>query len=494
MNSSSVRNSSRLPAAGLLADQVRWRSAEMVNGGIDQSQLAIADAPKGALPFSFLVMGDTDAGLAGGLVAQQFADGFAQQVMQQVQDSRFLLHTGDVTYPTGSYENYFRGFLQPYRALLKQLPGDPGGIKEKVVFKRALLPVPGNHDYAQLPPTARRWQGLLRFVCDRLRTVGVDWGHYGGEGGEAYAQAFLDDLKRLTPAQMAAHLATHYDACGGFSEGASEGAGSQAASRLSAMRCLNYRPGTFTRLPNRYYRFGYGGVDFFALDSNTWAMNSAEKGFDAEQLDWLVRSLVASWRSPKTVGRIIYLHHSPYTTEQSRWQQPETLWVRRHLRVALDSAMAEIRQCSPAVAVINRPIVDLVLSGHAHCLEHVKTMQTHHADANMDWVVCGGSGVDLRRQRSAGGDILEQLSQGGRSYTDVVAKSQRYVGAQGLGAQGLNGRGRKQSPAYSFLRVAVDPAKRQPFCVMPFAVSRQEKGWQTSALEPLTVGRQAARI
>jgi hypothetical protein len=34
--------------------------------------------------------------------------------------------------------------------------------------------------------------------------------------------------------------------------------------------CLRYQPGNFTRLPNRYYTFRYGGIDFFALDSNTF--------------------------------------------------------------------------------------------------------------------------------------------------------------------------------------------------------------------------------
>src|SRR6185369_12319650 len=32
---------------------------------------------------------------------------------------------------------------------------------------------------------------------------------------------------------------------------------------------LPYLPGRRTRLPNRYYRFRAGSVDFFALDSNT---------------------------------------------------------------------------------------------------------------------------------------------------------------------------------------------------------------------------------
>ena len=34
--------------------------------------------------------------------------------------------------------------------------------------------------------------------------------------------------------------------------------------------CLRYQPGNLTRLPNRYYTFRYGGIDFFALDSNTF--------------------------------------------------------------------------------------------------------------------------------------------------------------------------------------------------------------------------------
>ena len=79
--------------------------------------------------------------------------------------------------------------------------------------------------------------------------------------------------------------------------------------------------------------------------------------------------------------------------------------------------------------------MDLVLGGHAHCFEHVRTLETNHADGEMDWIVCGGSGADVRRQRRAGSDILEQLTRGGRSYTNVVAKSLRYGGIYGRNRQ-----------------------------------------------------------
>jgi len=45
-------------------------------------------------------------------------------------------------------------------------------------------------------------------------------------------------------------------------------------------------------------------------------------------------------------------------------------------------------------------VVDLILNGHAHCLEYLRTGDTGHADSNLNWIVCGGSGFSLRRQRS----------------------------------------------------------------------------------------------
>jgi hypothetical protein len=64
---------------------------------------------------------------------------------------RFLLHTGDVIYLVGSSEYYLQNFIEPYREFL--MGGDqPKRIAyEQMVFKQPILPVPGNHDYYDLP-------------------------------------------------------------------------------------------------------------------------------------------------------------------------------------------------------------------------------------------------------------------------------------------------------------------------------------------------------
>jgi 3',5'-cyclic AMP phosphodiesterase CpdA len=459
-----------LSGAALLSEQVRWGSSK-IDHSIDQTRLAIADAPSNPAAFSFLVVGDTDAGAivktsnakTSSAKTSSFSDVFANELSQALDESCFLLHTGDVTYPVGSYENYLSDFLQPYQALLSHLPTGPCG--GPMVFNRPLLPVPGNHDYANWPANAQTWQSCLRFLCDRLRQLNIDLGHYGGEGGEAYGQIFLDDLAKLSPQQLTKHLATHYSA-------------TAAANDLESKHCLNYRPGQFTRLPNRYYRFRYGGVDFFALDSNTWNSSSEAEGFDQAQLDWLARSLISSWQQPSTIGRIIYLHHSPYTTEETRWQQPETLWVRRHLRSVLDKVALSLKRTMPQQAPFTP--VDLIISGHAHCLEHLRTADTGHADAQTDWIVCGGSGADIRRQRRAGSDLLEKISYQGRCYPSVVAKSQLYAGIHS---------GRHPQRFHSFIRIDVRPTQRQKFTVQPFIVTQSLRDqWQTRALSPLSVG------
>lgn len=456
---------------------------------IPSKRLSIADAPTEAVPFSFVVLGDTDAGAAGGRTNPGFAQAFAQQVIEVLGDCRldcrFLLHTGDVTYPTGSYENYLHGFLQPYRALLQTLPSSPAYSAESIVFNKPLLPVPGNHDYARSVVGMRgAWARLVRGMCDRLRqTLGIDLGHYGGEGGEAYSKTFLDALSPLNASSI------------------------RPEDQQSG---IHYRPGQFTRLPNRYYCFRYGGVDFFALDSNTWNCSAKDARFDSEQLVWLERELIRSWQMPGTVGRVIYLHHSPYTTEISRWQQPETLWVRRHLRRVFDKVAAAVQNLPQAVVrsetaqsrVVRgqtgrreanqkerpSPIVDIVLSGHAHCLEHVRTNDTGYADAYVDWIVCGGSGADVRAQRKSDtNEILGTVSRQGRQYPGIVAESLFYAGAK-------RERGR-QRHFHSFIRIDVNQKRRHPFRVVPFIVSQVHEaaagGWQVRQASSFRLGSES---
>lgn len=447
----------------------------VTQGGVDQTRLTLADEGSGTrTPFCFTVIGDTDAG--GGSQSNGFSEEFARQLMKQIGESRFLLHTGDVTYPIGTYQNYLSGFLQPYRALIATLPD---AMKRPVVFHRPLLPVPGNHDYGRLPFWVEVTQQVLRFLCDRLRQfAGIDLGHYGGQGGEAYGRIFLDNLSHFSPNQLKHHLLEHYSAR--LETDSSYTLDSPAE---SPVYCLNYVPGKFTCLPNRYYRFCYGGIDFFALDSNTWKSDPARPGFDQAQLDWLVQGLIDSWKSPHCSGRVLYLHHSPYTTENSRWQQSETRWVRHHLRQALDRVKETLisAQGERFVELLKTsPLVDLVISGHAHCLEHIKTEQTGHADSNLDWLVCGGSGMGLRRQRQAGANILGNLVVDGLGTTEVIARSQLYAGVHSHKV--------KTQHFHSFVKIDVQPGDHGKITIRPFLVTKHRSRWQTKALDKISIG------
>ncbi|MEL6492896.1 MAG: metallophosphoesterase [Cyanobacteria bacterium J06621_3] len=465
-------------AATRLSRQVRWQDPIFANSGIEQTCLAIEDGPVGAKePFSFVVIGDTD--LNGHAVSKpavsEFAHLFARQIQMHMCNNRFLLHTGDVVYPNGSYQNYFSHLLQLYPSLLRDAPKAPFYCGDQVTFTRPVLPVPGNHDYGMELRGLERWKVFLSSVCDRLRNAcGIDLGHYGGTGGEAYGQTFLDDLSQLSPAQLKQHLIRHYSAVSDHAQTTGQ----------TQKSCLSYLPGQFTRLPNRYYRFHYGGIDFFALDSNTWNCAPDTPNFDQAQLDWLTNALIESWNTPTTVGRIIYLHHSPYTTEATHWQSSETLWVRKHLRAVLDRVRLERMNNThwlDAEHSIEAPLVDLVLSGHAHCLEHLKSGQTGHGDAHIDWLVCGGSGISPRRQRLGEPNILETISRQGRQTPEIVATSQLYVGQHGKGA--------KEQKFHSFVRINVQPNEAQKITICPFVVTQIEGIWTTKALSPFAVGR-----
>lgn len=143
---------------------------------------------------------------------------------------QFVLHTGDVVYMTGERRLYDRNFRRPYADFLT-----PDSTVDNLTFRIPFLPVPGNHDYydfsgwgawlARVPLIGRG----IAAVARELFSMQVP---QGGSGmGEAYMQAFVD--------------------------------------LESGKHSTEYQPGVRTRIPNRYYRFRVGSVDFFALDSNT---------------------------------------------------------------------------------------------------------------------------------------------------------------------------------------------------------------------------------
>jgi 3',5'-cyclic AMP phosphodiesterase CpdA len=506
-----------------MKQRVRWQELPLRQRGIDQTRLVLDDGREDSPEFSFLVIGDSGSGPHRGHNPQRR---IAERMLPHRNDCRFLLHTGDVIYLVGSSEYYPKNFIQPYREFL--VGGDvPDRIPyDQMVFNLPFLPVPGNHDYYDLHlgygiliQTTWLLRRLLRSQLD------LDIGWHGSEQGNAYARAFLDYLKGLSnPADLERHLEAHYSA------------------KTPTGFCLRYQPGHFTRLPNRYYTFRSGGIDFFALDSNTFndpiplpasanGQNTRQQleaeqanldrqmqqivdestrlnpqkpeeaehlddlqakleqlqelrkdvekqlapqettAIDQEQLQWLQQRLIESWQTESVRGRVLFFHHPPYVTEATKWHQAQTLAIRYRLRQVLDRVAEAIGDLPQG-----QPIVDLVLNGHAHCLEYLQTLDTGHADAHTNWLVCGGSGYSLRRQRQEGPEITERS--GDRAHT--VAKSHLFVGRTGHGLQ-------KRRP-YSFVRIDVKDGRPPKFIVRPYVSERFQQQWSDRDLEAFVVG------
>jgi hypothetical protein len=497
-----------------MQERMRWQHPLFQKLGIDRTQLALSDSIDPTQGFTFCVLGDSGNGVRGRESPQRRV---AKHMLAAAPAAKFILHTGDVVYLVGSSEQYPENFIKPYRELLV------GGDRYKqirydsMVFQRPFLPVLGNHDYYDLPLAYGVLSQLLRPVRQAFRYyIDLDVSWHGSYQGDAYARAFLDYLKAVPESELQQHLQRHYTA------------------QTSTGKGLDYQPGKFTRIPNRYYRFRYGGIDFFALDSNTFnaplPIESSEQGaklrsdldrlqaerdkhldvihnldptnptppipdehesldellgkveqleelirdlekqldpntvsepIDEEQLEWLERGLIESWQDKTVRGRMIYFHHPPYVTEATKWHQGQTLAVRHYLRGVFDRVELALKDLTA-----NRPLVDLVLSGHAHCFEYIETLDTGHADRGIKWVVCGGSGFSLRRQRQEGNILQESID----GKLQDVAVSHQFIGKTGR-------KGDKRH-AYSFLQVDVLPGRDLKFNLKPQVAEYHQHQWQ----------------
>jgi len=506
-----------------MRERVRWGHPELARRGIDQRRLVIDGAPGDGEPFTFLVLGDSGTGRHRRSSPQRQV---AERLLAQGDAARFVLHTGDVVYLVGSSEQYRENFIKPYREWLVQGDFYRRIAYDRMIFRLPFLPVPGNHDYYDLPLPLGVLAGITTPLRLLLRNViDLDVGWHGSDVGGAYARAFLDVLADRSEVALGEHLDRHYSA------------------EVDGVRCLRHQPGRFTRLPNRYYRVRIGGIDIFALDSNTFnqplPLEASPAGeerrerlgalreeleeqrrqlldrlgaavldrnadsedcedhtesleqideqlrdiskqlaaptdgveLDQEQLDWLREGLVASWNNPQVRGRILVLHHPPYVTEASKWDQGQTLAVRHQLRRVLNEVAARV---GPPTR--GRPLVDLGLSGHAHCLEYIETADTGQGDAWMPWLICGGSGYSLRRKRPEGPILWEISALGERT----LARSQLFVGR--------SGRGSRLRRPYSGLRVDVAAGRPLRLRLTPLVAEKVEGSWRHYDLKTIQVG------
>lgn len=498
-----------------MRDRIQWQHSHIQQRRIDQTRLQIDDGRADDSKFSFLVLGDSGTGRYRGDSPQRRV---AELTHAHDEESRFILHTGDVVYLVGSKEQYFDNFINPYREYI--VGGDqPKKIAyDQMVFRKPILPSPGNHDYYNVPP----WLGLLSIASRPLQRllqsyIDLDIGWSGSRSGDTYARAFIDYLRGLSENQLANHLDQYYTA------------------RYKDSNCLRYRPGEFTRLPNRYYAFQYGGIDFISIDSNTFnsplplletpagedyrqqlserleslqqkktdllaikvdeqdperedqvadliakveqideqirdiekqlETRTQESQVDIEQLNWLRQTLIDSWLNPAVRGRILYFHHPPYVTEATKWNQSQTIAIRLRLRQVFE----DVRQ-AVGERLQGRGVADLVINGHAHCLEHIRTCPSPLADANIDYLICGGSGYSLRRQRAEGPEIKEDIE----GVEQSVAKSHLFLGRSGHGSH-------KYRP-YSCVRIDIDTTASTEsgapkFMVRPLITEKHHKKW-----------------
>ncbi len=435
-----------------MKDRVRWQHPYIQQRQIDQTRLALADplAEDPNAEFSFLVIGDTGWGPREGHHPQRE---IAKHLLKHVDDNRFLLHTGDVVYLVGSRDQYSPNFIEPYQEFI--VGGHhPSQVRlDEMTFNFPFLPVLGNHDYYDVPGWTRILLQFGRPLLD-LFDSGFE-NNIGREGscqGDVYAHAFMDYLQHVDLQALARYLDDHYTVA------------------TDTGSCLHYEPGQHTRLPNRYYRFRYAGIDFFALDSNT--LNHPDET-DPDQLEWLTEGLRASWSNPAVRGRILFCHHPPYVTETTKWDLEETLILRWRLRQVLDQ-VAETVECW------EHPLVDLVLSGHAHCLEHIQSSNTGHADSYLNWVVCGGSGCSVRRQRWGTSELMEPfVDDDNEDWLRPVGSSKLYVG--------LTGHGFEERHPYTFLKIDVLPGTPLRLRLWPYVSEWYQENWYSYGLVPIDI-------
>jgi hypothetical protein len=97
----------------------------------------------------------------------------------------------------------------------------------------------------------------------------------------------------------------------------------------------------------------------------------------------------------------------------------------------------------------------------------------------MHWLVCGGSGFSLRRQRVEGTDLTEVYNTANGRQDRLVARSQLFIGRNGQGSL-------KRRP-YSFLKIDVKAGEPLQFVVTPFVAERFQGKWQNYAVKPFTI-------
>lgn len=363
-------------------------------------------APPDPERLAFLVLGDTgDSDVAGTALSPQDAVARELAIEAGVTDppradaANLVLHLGDVVYMTGERRLYERNFRRPYAPFLTR-----DSTFDRLVFRVPFLPVPGNHDYYDFP----RWAALLahvpvlglgfRALARELFAFSLPSG--GSDMGHTFMDAFLGER----------------DAAPAASDGVP----------------LRYEPGRCTRIPNRYYQFRCGPVEFFALDSNTLdglppaadaAQVRAEATRDTATLERRAAEVAAALRNEeRTLGaQRVARRRALARDPAARARLIETtaavataLVQLEALAAALDSGAgrAALRQVAAARGAWQREAGRLAAGGRAHVVRVLGRLDAACTRASDARHALEGATVDcaddeVRRSIDGGRDALE---------------------------------------------------------------------------------------
>ena len=408
-------------------------------------------------------------------------------------EGRFVIHLGDVVYMAGERRLYSRNFLKPYAPFVT-----PESTPQNITFRLPFLPVPGNHDYYDFMP----WVAALA----RSPVVGAG---LRALAAELFAYSLPTGGSRMGRAYMEAFVAPR---------------GSPPAA---------YSPGSWTRLPNRYYRFQAGNADFFALDSNTLDAPPASQGVlrvraaaarhvrelaararaldhqlqrDRLALERLVRT-AAQGRQDELRARLHALSEAALDAQRELARERRRMGYRPEDFDSdqlqwLDRSLAEsesTRSDAWRIVYLHHPIVtsvtnhcerpdvqgvrenllpllqgrvDLILAGHSHCFEWIRLAGMPCTGL----VITGGGGQpDLRRSVCDPRRYRRYRSQ----YQMLRAAGCVECVSAGRGPADRDGNG---GPVFHFLRVEVT---QDVLRVVPLGVRRLASGYRRE--EPMQV-------
>ena len=410
---------------------------------------------------SFLAIGDSGAG--GKNKHMKFR---VTEEMNKATGVDLILHLGDVVYLSGSKEGYQDRFIKPFGHWLT----DPKNCNYKnMIFNKPLLPIYGNHDYYDF---LKSTSILGKVVGKFIGAIGT-----GSRNGRVFEEAFIVNNESeistslpYIPGKQTRIPNRYYwftqGPCAFFAldsntlDRVEEVSKEKRKLIKKELKILKKDNQSDQEKLKRFKRLEEKNVltdklkDQFedlldeVLDQEKKIMllekrKKADKDdYDSAQLSWLKRVL----QHPDVQGKwkIVYMHHSMYSSESGHTDDGATGGLRENLR---------------KIFIDNN--VNLVLSGHSHCFEwpmrapafdHVSEEEKARAmkERNICYIVSGGGGKGLR----------ESVFEENRLDKKVRKKQDRFLGvAESKAYTAKFGNEQSQgdfNDVYNYLRIEAD--------------------------------------